>query len=229
MIFNFELLINATAQGLYILRDPFSLFDVIIVLGTDVQLIISLYISSTSSKAVSLGRMLRMLKIVRMLKLPQLQRLLEVLYSFLPNIRNIGVFLFFMVAIFSVIGVQSFGKTAYNGRYDEYANFRSIDVALLTMFRFLSDQYWNDFMHDAAFQTAGCVNDPPYDPAVCGFSEEHGCVPLNGCGSAGIYPFMTAYMLVVNFCCMSLFVAVIIDGLRYVKLRFRLNRFCNRV
>ena len=214
IIFNVELLVNILAKGPYLFFRLSSCFDAVIVIGTDLELVFStVFGSSSSSQVISLGRMARMLKLVRMFRLPQLQQLIEVLAAVTSTIFNVGVFLFFIVFIFAVIGFKSFAKTAFNDIYDEYANFRSISVSLLTMFRFLTGQSWDDFMHAAAAQTAGCVANPAYDPQVCGFNNDLGCAPLNGCGSFGIYPFMILYVLIASFCCLSLFVAAIVDGL----------------
>lgn len=45
-------------------------------------------------------------------------------------------------------------------------------------------------MYDMVADRPGCDPDPEYDPNMCGFTDRDNCIPLNGCGSWSIFPYM---------------------------------------
>lgn len=61
---------------------------------------------------------------------------------------------------------------------------------MVLLLRLSTGDGWNFFMHDMAAEREDCVTDPDYDPDMCGFSDRPNCVPLNGCGSWAIFPYM---------------------------------------
>lgn len=65
-------------------------------------------------------------------------------------------------------------------------------------------------MYDYAHKAPGCVIDPPYDPNMCGFNDFPGCTPLNGCGSDGIFPFISIFYVLTAYCLLNVFVGVIL-------------------
>jgi hypothetical protein len=56
------------------------------------------------------------------------------------------------------------------------------------------------------------VVDPDYDPDYCGFNDFPGCIPLNGCGSIAMFPFLLSFILVVSFIFCNLFISVVLEG-----------------
>ena len=65
-------------------------------------------------------------------------------------------------------------------------------------------------MYDASAQLPGCVVDPPYDPAYCGFNDAPGCLPLNGCGDESVFPLLVVFTMINAFVCLNLFVGVVL-------------------
>lgn len=57
-----------------------------------------------------------------------------------------------------------------------------------------------------------CVEDPPYDPAMCGFNNTVGCVAINGCGSPVAIFYLYSFTLLVSFILLNIFIAVILEG-----------------
>lgn len=212
VVFNVELLVKLMAQEVQYFTSFSNCLDALIVLGTDIEIIISLYSLNGASMIVSLGRLLRVVKVSRVLKARQIQQLIRALYAVSRQLMNIGIFLIFLVTIYAIIGFQSFSKTAFNNLYDEHANFRTFGSSLLTMLRFSTGAGWDEYMF-SVFTVQDCVTDPQYQESVCGFNDFPGCTPLNGCGSLGIFPFMISFIIVVTFVCLNLFVAVIIGAL----------------
>jgi len=82
----------------------------------------------------------RVLRIGRVLRLvgraKTLNRLFNTLMLSLPSVWNIGSLLFVLLFIYSVLGMQLWGKVVYSeGGLSPQANFRTFPRALLTMFR----------------------------------------------------------------------------------------------
>ena len=71
-------------------------------------------------------------------------------------------------------------------------------------------ELWDNFIYDAAAKLPGCVVDPSYDPAYCGFNDAPGCIPLNGCGEEGVIPFLVVFTMIITFVCLNLFVGVVL-------------------
>jgi type III secretory pathway component EscU len=57
-----------------------------------------------------------------------------------------------------------------------------------------------------------------------GFTVRAGCVPLNGCGSAAIYPFLYSFCTFVTVVALNLFVGVILSGFAQVGRGFLFPR-----
>jgi hypothetical protein len=67
------------------------------------------------------------------------------------------------------------------------------------------------FMHDASHQYPDCVVDPPFNVSYCGFSASDNCIPLNGCGTSAIFPFIVSFVLIVSLVVLNLIVAIVLD------------------
>jgi hypothetical protein len=101
----------------------------------------------------------------------------------------------------------------------ERANFQSFEVALVTLFRCSTGEYWNELMHDLADRSPdafgnACVDEPDYDPTYCGFENANAetCTPLNGCGrGAWSYIYFMSFAIIVAFVFVNLFVTVILE------------------
>lgn len=81
-------------------------------------------------------------------------------------------------------------QVGLEGAVTSQANFRSFWDTMVLLLRFSTGENWNGFMYDMAADREGCVSDPDYDPDVCGFTSHANCIPLNGCGSWTIFPYM---------------------------------------
>ena len=67
-------------------------------------------------------------------------------------------------------------------------------------------------MHDATHQYSDCIADPQYNTSYCGFSDHEGCIPLNGCGSVLIYPYIISWMLITSMVIFNLFIGIVLDA-----------------
>uniref|UniRef100_A0A7R9YEG0 Uncharacterized protein n=1 Tax=Pinguiococcus pyrenoidosus TaxID=172671 RepID=A0A7R9YEG0_9STRA len=155
-------------------------------------------------------RAFRILRALRMMKASgSIRQMFGTIVRTTPALVNVGALLVLCLFVFAIIGNQLFAKVAFNdsGVHGPRMNFRDVHTGMLTLFRFTTGENWNEFMHDLAQRPEGCTADPEYDPGVCYFEgfyfkEVNGCVPLDGCGSILIYPYMllfvVAALIIVN-------------------------------
>lgn len=61
---------------------------------------------------------------------------------------------------------------------------------MVLLLRFSTGENWNGFMYDMVADREDCESQPTYDPDMCGFTDRANCIPLNGCGSWSIFPYM---------------------------------------
>lgn len=87
------------------------------------------------------------------------------------------------------------------GALNAQANFRSFWDTMVLLLRFSTGENWNGFMYDVAAERDGCRSDPEYDPDVCGFTSHDNCIPIDGCGSWTIYPYMIRCVCVCVYVC----------------------------
>merc|ERR1719502_42826 len=225
-IFTVEAVLKLATFGASYFRDPWNTFDFIVVatsliLGEILPLLPMLNVDNLrwGSQLIRVLRVGRLLKLVN--RLQTMRELFSTLLLTMPALRNITCLLGLLFMIFAIVGVQLFGKVAYYDTHDVHINFRTFGNALLSLLRFSTGENWNGFMHAVAHDEDGCVNDPPYDPDMCGFRDggvDHpGCVPLNGCGSNASYAYFVFFNLVIAFVFLNLFIGVILDGFAAAK------------
>lgn len=214
IIFTLEAVIKIGAFNKGYFSDAWNKFDFVIVLGTAAAFVITATgLAGGSGGVVSVVRAFRLGRIVRMVKgAEKLRELITTLIVTLYGLMNVGILLVLLFFIYSVLAVQLFALVEYNGDYSEHGNFRTFWGAMLTLFRFSTGENWNGFMHDMTIPMDGCVAVPEYDDQMCGFNDEPGCIPLNGCGTVDAFPFLTSFTLVVTFIAINLFISIILDG-----------------
>ena len=143
LLYNVEFGVRLFAEGSKYFSESSNCFDAAIVIGTDIGMVVQTVFHSRTAAVVSLGRVARMVKITRMLKIPQLQRLVSSVIRMIPAVVDVGIVVAYFLFVYSVIGVQVFSTVAYHNEYNEYANFRSFQTALLTMFIFATPSHWD--------------------------------------------------------------------------------------
>lgn len=139
-------------------------------------------------------------------------KMLKSMIGSLPGLLNVCMLLAIILFAFTTTGIQIFAKVAFYGNHSEWTNFRSFSRGFLTAIVMGTLSNWNYFMYGLAFSVPDCVPDPEYDSAYCGFNDAPGCIPLNGCGTWIAYPYMCAFVIVVAFVVINLFVGVILES-----------------
>lgn len=126
-IFVLEILLRIIAHGPRFFKDPWSLFDFIVV-------VIALL---PNSGAFSVLRSLRVLRVLRLFTLvPSMRRVIGALISAVPGLFSIGLVLLIFYYVFAVIATKLFG-----GAYPEW--FGNIGNSLYTLFQVMTLESWS--------------------------------------------------------------------------------------
>ncbi|POM57737.1 Hypothetical protein PHPALM_37711, partial [Phytophthora palmivora] len=158
-------------------------------------------------------RVLRVTRIIRLVKASNgIRHILTTLYLALPGLSNVSSILLLLLFIYTTMGVQMFAKVTLSDNIDMHANFQSFGRGFLFMIRAATGESWDDCMHDFAASPEGCVDDPPYDPTMCGFNDSADCIPLNGCGNPIAYLFFCSFTLLGTYVMLNVTVAVILES-----------------
>lgn len=193
LIYVLEMLVKMIAFGIFGPYGYFSRkrnwFDFLIVVAlvagwiNDSQ---SFQLKALLSAVVSL----RALRTLRLFTLSRaIREITDTALNSLPALGNISLLLILILFVFAVVGVSIFGELRYQDPplsftfVNDYANFDNFINAALTLFRGATGESWNGIMHDM------------------------------GQFSWFAYPFWIVYVLLVQFCMINLFVAVLLNDL----------------
>jgi hypothetical protein len=127
LIFTLEMIIKISALGFrtYI-RDSWNKFDFLIVLGTNTGILLFYVAGIEIGSISSIVRMCRIGRIFRLVNSAKtLNHYFTTIIMSLPSLFNIGLLLFLLFFIYSVMAVQIFSKVRFNDDYSERANFRN--------------------------------------------------------------------------------------------------------
>ena len=179
-IFTVEMIIKVAAMGVKrYLADAWNRFDCLIVFGTDIGLIL---FWTTGVEIGSIASVVRMCRIGRIFRLvnsaKSLNQYFTTIIVSLPSLYNIGLLLFLLFFIYSVMAVQIFAKVTYGDDYTNRANFRNFGNSMITLFRFSTGENWNGYMHSmTSAKEPFCHLDPPHpkDSEWCFASDLDPC------------------------------------------------------
>lgn len=123
---------------------------------------------------------------------------------------NVSFLMFMLIYIFAIIGNQTFATIKLNGPMTSLYNFQTVPKSILTLYRVMTRDHWNELMEAVSVQNSiefSCIARPSYGDFV---SNEYEAV---GCGKptiAVIYFFTYSFLISIIF--LSLFVAIILSA-----------------
>jgi hypothetical protein len=151
-----------------------------------------------------------------------LNKLFNALLLSIPKLGNVLMILLLLLFLFSVMGVNIFGKTHVLGPHNIHANFRDSGYAFLTLLRCMTGEGWNELMqafsrNSRYFGKYGipCVGSMEIKGGEFYEKLEERCLidkPVQ-CGNYwGSLIYFSAYTCVITFVILNLFVAVVLEG-----------------
>ncbi|RHY52824.1 hypothetical protein DYB30_011367, partial [Aphanomyces astaci] len=217
VIFIFEAAAKLASYAIGYFEDGWNRFDIVIVLLTIVSLILqafSIDVGSAASviRVFRVGRALRLIKKAKIMK-----NLFDTLIVSLPAVVNVVSLLSLLYYIFAAVAVQLFAKTGFDGNMiNENQSFQNFWTAFQTLIGFSTGENWDNFTWEVYNQvpaTNPTCEDRSYNASMCGFNDTYGCVPLDGCGSGMILPFMYFFFLVMGYIGINLFSGIVVDAI----------------
>jgi voltage-dependent calcium channel L type alpha-1D len=212
-IFAVEAAMKLVAYGRAYFQDQWNQFDFFVVVATLLGTIVQAFGTSAVWTLTLLVSLLRVARIFRLVEFSSsIRAILSTLYISLPGLTNITSILFLILFVYATMGVHLFAKVGLTSNIDTHANFLSFGRGFLFLLRAATGESWDYCMYDLASSTWGCVDDPPFDPNMCGFSDAEDCIPLNGCGNPVAYLFFCSFTLIVAYVMLNLTVAVVLES-----------------
>jgi hypothetical protein len=216
------------AMKLYVLRrcyfrDGWNKFDFVCVLATLFGILLDEVFKVPLGAATNAIRLFRIARLFRLLRFAKgLNQIFVALILTIPKLFNVGVILIILLGLFSVMGMHMFGKTHALGPHDAHANFRTLMRSVLTLFRCMTGEGWNELMHSLAKDShyfavvmgEPCIADMQITAANFASLEER-CLIENpvGCGQAPMsFTYFVVYTCTITFVILNLFVAVVLEG-----------------
>ena len=162
------------------------------------DLLNDVFINPTLLRVLRLVRITRILRLVKQAK--GIRTLLFALVISLPALVNIGILLFLIIFVFSIVGMSQFAHVKLDGKLDDVVNFKTWINSVLLLFRLSTSAGWNDILEPLMVEPPDC--DPDYN----GY-------PYGDCGGF-ITPilFMVIYLIITFLVIINTYIAVILEN-----------------
>ncbi|OXA57494.1 Sodium channel protein para [Folsomia candida] len=203
-IFSSESILKIFALRYYYFREPWNLFDFVVVLMSIAGMMLSdliekYFVSPTLLRVVRVAKVGRVLRLVKGAK--GIRTLLFALAMSLPALFNICLLLFLVMFIFAIFGMSFFMNVkAKPGGLDEVYNFRTFSQSMILLFQMSTSAGWD-----------GVLN---------GITDEDNCdqpnpeLGLSGdCGSTPVgVAFLLSYLVISFLIIINMYIAVILEN-----------------
>jgi len=222
VVFLIECVLKLCAFKSNYFKDSWNLFDFLCVTSSVLSMVVDTFIPTLSIGPVtSVVRIFRIGRLFRMLRFAKgLNKLFNAFLMALPKLANVGILLFLLLFLYSVLGMNVFAKVRYYGPHDERAHFRSFWRVFLTLCRSMTGEAWNEVMHALSkskqffygIAEVPCVDDMEVTAEWYKCFQEGGCEP-NQCGNGVLAQiYFTTFIAVVAFICLNLVIAVVLEA-----------------
>lgn len=194
-IFTVEAFVKISAFGKDYFKDPWNVFDFIIVAVCWA----GVFLPSMDSSFVAAFRLARILRVLRLVNaLPQLKLLVDAMLKSIPSMGYVGIMLFLLFYIYGVMGVFIFGK-------NDPLHFGDLQTSLVTLFQITTLEGWADIMF---VNVHGC-NDAVY-------GLDGGCPEPRAFGVWALIYFIS-FVLFGTMIVLNLFIGVIMNSMEEVR------------
>ncbi|XP_026806613.1 sodium channel protein para-like isoform X1 [Rhopalosiphum maidis] len=202
-IFSTECLLKIFALRYYYFKEPWNLFDFVVVILSLAGLVLSdliskYFVSPTLLRVVRVAKVGRVLRLVKGAK--GIRTLLFALAMSLPALFNICLLLFLVMFIFAIFGMSFFMNVDSHGGLDEDYNFRTFGQSMILLFMLSTSSGW-DAVLDGITNEENCQK-PNLEMGITG-----------SCGSSAVGTAFLLSYLVINFLIViNMYIAVILEN-----------------
>ena len=167
LVFVFEAVIKILAYGKAYFHEGWNIFDFVIVIGS------LIFIAPMFKRERILVTFIRTLKLFKLAvsyqQLTKLRTFYSVLTKTMVSLFNVALLMFLVIYIFSIIGCQTFGAVKLNGPMTHLYNFQTVPKSMLTLYRVLTRDHWNELMEAVSIKNSilnECTTGPTYQDYV---------------------------------------------------------------
>uniref|UniRef100_A0A1I8HUE9 Sodium channel protein n=1 Tax=Macrostomum lignano TaxID=282301 RepID=A0A1I8HUE9_9PLAT len=199
VIFTGECVMKLLAQRWYYFKFAWNMFDFVIVVLSILtwaieDIMVRLPIPPTMIRVVRVFRVGRVLRLVKSAR--GIRTLLFSLFVSLPALFNIGLLLFMIMFIYSIVGISFFSHVRHRSGIDEIFNFETFLAAWWFLFQLSTSAGWDSVLD-------GLINEEEPD---CNPNKK----PHSDCGNYAIaVVFLISYLFLVII---NMYIAVILEN-----------------
>ena len=192
--------------------DSMNIFDLFIVICSNLSIIFSILQSVNNGKAhfrnydaiPGLIKGIRVLRVFRLINLNfAIKNYLKIILFITPQLLNIFSILLMFLVVFIILGMNLFGTIKYGDVINDNVNFKDAFSSLNTLIRVLTGDQWNEIMHELALNQENCIKEEQTYEELMKYG------PL-GCGTWSSYPYFTFFMILNSTIIVNMFIAVIV-------------------
>ncbi|CAH1792816.1 unnamed protein product [Owenia fusiformis] len=210
-IFTLECVMKLFALRQYYFKQPWNVFDFIVVVFSVVALFMS-DIFAKMSFSPTLLRVVRVFRVGRVLRLVKgakgIRTLLFSMAVSMPALFNIGLLLFLIMFIFAIFGMNFFMRVKHTAGIDDMFNFETFGRSMIILFQIATSAGW-DGVFDALMNDELGVNCENITIHAVGQKD----IEANNCGNstlAGAY--LITYLVISFLVVINMYIAVILEN-----------------
>uniref|UniRef100_A0A1I8HQ99 Sodium channel protein n=1 Tax=Macrostomum lignano TaxID=282301 RepID=A0A1I8HQ99_9PLAT len=202
VIFTGECVMKLLAQRWYYFKFAWNMFDFVIVVLSILtwaieDIMVRLPIPPTMIRVVRVFRVGRVLRLVKSAR--GIRTLLFSLFVSLPALFNIGLLLFMIMFIYSIVGISFFSHVRHRSGIDEIFNFETFPSGMVVLFQLSTSAGWDSVLD-------GLINEEEPD---CNPNKK----PHSDCGNYAIaVVFLISYLVISFLVIINMYIAVILEN-----------------
>ncbi|XP_075226668.1 sodium voltage-gated channel paralytic [Lycorma delicatula] len=203
VIFTSECLLKIFALRYHYFKEPWNLFDFVVVILSILGLVLSdiiekYFVSPTLLRVVRVAKVGRVLRLVKGAK--GIRTLLFALAMSLPALFNICLLLFLVMFIFAIFGMSFFMHVKEKNGIDAVYNFKTFGQSMILLFQMSTSAGWDGVL-DGIINEEDCDRPDPEmgSPGNCGSS------------TVGI-AFLLSYLVISFLIVINMYIAVILEN-----------------
>ncbi|KYM97213.1 Sodium channel protein para [Cyphomyrmex costatus] len=203
VIFTSECLMKIFALRYHYFKEPWNLFDFVVVILSILGLVLSdiiekYFVSPTLLRVVRVAKVGRVLRLVKGAK--GIRTLLFALAMSLPALFNICLLLFLVMFIFAIFGMSFFMHVKDKSGLDDVYNFKTFGQSMILLFQMSTSAGWDSVLD-------GIINEED-----CQEPNNEIGYPGN-CGSSTIgIAYLLSYLVISFLIVINMYIAVILEN-----------------
>ncbi|XP_071749702.1 sodium channel protein para isoform X10 [Lepeophtheirus salmonis] len=203
VIFTTECVLKIFALRLYYFREPWNIFDFVVVILSILGIVLSdliekYFVSPTLLRVVRVAKIGRVLRLVKGAR--GIRTLLFALAMSMPALFNICLLLTLVMFIFAIFGMSFFMNVKKRGGLDDVYNFETFGKSMILLFQMSTSAGWDGVLN-------GIINEED-----CEIENEETGVAGN-CGNMAMgIAFLLTYLIISFLIIINMYIAVILEN-----------------